>query len=88
MNDIFSKFIRNIKPSLSINEQGNPEFSIHFSESRITDETLDSVIDMPEKFGTDTNRYIVIMDEFQDISKLNGEIFEGLLRSKIRSGET
>ncbi len=82
--DLFSKFIRNIKPSVSIDDNGKPEFSIQFSESSITDKTMDSVIDMPEKFADKEHPYIIIMDEFQDISKLNGEKFEALLRSNIQ----
>lgn len=81
---LFSKVIRNIKPSVSIDDNGKPEFSIQFSETSITDKTMDSVIDMPEKFADKENPYIIIMDEFQDIYKLNGENFEALLRSKIQ----
>ena len=45
---------------------------------------MESVIDLPEKLADHQRPVIIIMDEFQDIQKLNGENFEDLLRSKIQ----
>ncbi len=81
---IFSDFVKGLKPSLSFDAHGNPEFSIDFLESKISDLTLESVIDLPEKLADRQHPVIIIMDEFQDIQKLNGENFEDLLRSKIQ----
>lgn len=81
---IFSDFVKGIKPSLSFDAKGNPEFSIDFIETKISNLTLESVIDLPEKLADDKHPLIIIMDEFQDIQKLNGEKFEDLLRSKIQ----
>ena len=39
---------------------------------------------MPEKLADSSNKWIVAFDEFQEISKLNGENFEKLLRSCIQ----
>lgn len=61
-----------------------PEFTLDFAESRISEKTLDTVIDLPEKLASGKTKYIIVMDEFQDINKLNGENFEKLLRSKIQ----
>lgn len=81
---VFSKFVKGIKPTISVDGDGKPEFSITFTESTVTDKTLEFVIDLPHRLATQQKRYIIIMDEFQDITKLNGENFEGLLRSRIQ----
>lgn len=81
---VFSKFVKGIKPSVSIDEKGNPQFSIEFVESTVSDMTLEAVIDLPEKLADDQHPTIIIMDEFQDICKLNGENIENLMRSKIQ----
>jgi len=80
----FSEFVKNVKPTLTFDEKGSPEFSIEFTESSISDNTLDTIIDLPENLAHSKHPFIVIMDEFQDIQKLNGEYFENILRSKIQ----
>jgi len=80
----FSDFVKGIKPSLSFDSEGNPEFSIDFMENKVSDLTIESVIDMPEKLADHQHPIIITMDEFQDIQKLNGKNFEDLLRSKIQ----
>ena len=85
--ELFSKFVKGIKPTLSFDINGQPEFSIKFTEPEATDKTLDYIIDLPNKFASFKKRYIVAMDEFQDIAKLNGDNFEDLLRSKIQHHE-
>lgn len=80
----FSDFVKGIKPLLSFDANGNPEFSIDFIETKISNLTLESVIDLPEKLTDTKHPIIIIMDEFQDIQKLNGEKFENILRSKIQ----
>jgi len=79
-----AKLVKNIKLKLSFDQKGLPEFSIDFTEQKISDKTMDAVIDLPEKLAGKNKKYIIIMDEFQDINKLNGENFEKLLRSKIQ----
>jgi len=76
--------ITSIRPILTFDNNGTPEFSIDFFESKIQDKTIEEVIDLPEKLSNSKNRFIIIMDEFQDILKLNGDSFEKLLRSKIQ----
>jgi len=81
---VFSKFVRGVKLSASVDGAGNSEFSITFTDSTVTDQTLESAIDLPHQLASHKKRYIVIMDEFQDITKLNGENVEGLLRSRMQ----
>lgn len=80
----FAKFVKGIRLKLSFDQNSSPELTLDFVESKISEKTLDTVIDLPEKFSTGKTKYIIIMDEFQDIDKLNGENFEKLLRSKIQ----
>ena len=81
---IFAKFAKGVKASVSFDNNGIPEFSISYSEPVVSDYTIDSVIDLPEIMAKQDKRYIIVMDEFQDIDKFNGESFENLLRSKIQ----
>ena len=76
--------VKNIRPKLSFDAQGNPEFGIDLMESKISIETLSEVLDLPEKIAQDNKKIVVIFDEFQEITKLNKYGFENLLRSKIQ----
>jgi uncharacterized protein len=79
-----SGVLKGIRPVVSLNPQGQAEFSLNYDDSTISDYSLESVLDLPETIATDKNPLVVIMDEFQEISKLNGESFENLLRSRIQ----
>ncbi len=81
---IFAKFAKGVKASVTFDNNGMPEFSISYSEPVVSDYTIDSVIDLPEIMAKQDKRYIIVMDEFQDIDKFNGESFENLLRSIIQ----
>lgn len=82
--EAIAKFVKGIRPKLTFDQNGTPEFSLDFLENKISDKTLVTIIDLPEKLSDGKKRFIIIMDEFQDIDKLNGENFEKLLRSKIQ----
>ena len=82
--ELFAKLVRGIRPKLSFDQNGNPEFSFDFSTVKISDKSLESVINLPDKLADKEKKFIIVMDEFQDIDKLNGENFEKLLRSKIQ----
>jgi AAA+ ATPase superfamily predicted ATPase len=82
--ETIAKIVKGIRPKLTFDHKGEPEFSLDFLETKISDKTIDEVIDLPEKLYSSGKRLIIIMDEFQDIEKLNGENFEKLLRSKIQ----
>ena len=78
-----SKFIKGLRPRITFGSDGSPEFCLEFLEPEVSDETLESVIDLPAKL-TGNKRLIIVMDEFQDIHKLDGENFERILRSRIQ----
>jgi AAA+ ATPase superfamily predicted ATPase len=80
----FTSIVKNIRPVLSFNADGNPEFSIDFAGNNVDETILSQLLDMPEKLAGANKRVIVFFDEFQEVEKLNNINFEGLLRSKIQ----
>jgi uncharacterized protein len=79
--------IKGIRPKLVFDQSGKPEFTLDFTDDKISEKTLEDIIDLPERLASERNRYIIIFDEFQEINNLNGENFEKLLRSKIQRQE-
>ena len=80
----FSKAIRGVVPSVSFNQFGTPEFSFSWIEGHDREETLEDIINLPEKLASKKEKWIIAFDEFQEITKLNGESFEKTLRSLIQ----
>ncbi len=80
----FSKFVKGIRPKITFDPSGAPEISVDFSATAISEQSLASVLDLPDKLASAKKKYIIVMDEFQDIARLNGENFESLLRSRIQ----
>ncbi len=76
--------VKGIRPSLVFDQAGNPGFSMNFTDDKLSEKTIEDIIDLPENIASETKRYVVVMDEFQEITKLNGDNFEKLLRSKIQ----
>jgi AAA+ ATPase superfamily predicted ATPase len=84
----FASVIQTIRPVLSFGADGSPEFSIDFAGTSVDETIVAQLLDMPEKLSGNTKRVIVLFDEFQEVEKLNGINFEGLLRSKIQQQHT
>ncbi|MCF6269711.1 MAG: ATP-binding protein [Melioribacteraceae bacterium] len=78
------KLIRGIVPSVSFDSSGNSQFSFSWIEGNDKEVTLEDVINLPEKLASSKNKWIIAFDEFQEITKLNGESFEKTLRSIIQ----
>lgn len=76
--------VKSVRPKLTFDSRGNPEFGIDLTESTVSIQTLSDVLDLPEKLAQPEKKTIVIFDEFQEITKLNKYGFESLLRSKIQ----
>jgi len=74
-----SSLVKTIRPVASLNEQGLPEFGINFSRENLL-QAIEEVINLPDKLS-DGKRWIIVLDEFQEIDRLNGENFEKDLRS-------
>ena len=77
-------FIRGIIPSVSFDNFGNPTFSLSWVEGKDREQSLVDAINLPEKLASENNQWIVAFDEFQEITQLNGESFEKILRSCIQ----
>ncbi len=77
-------WIRGLVPSVSFDSSGNPSFSVSRIEGFEKEDSLKDVIDLPEKLASKDQKWIVAFDEFQEITTLNGESFEKLLRVCIQ----
>lgn len=83
-----SSYIKSIKPKMSFDESGNPEFGIDFLEDEVSAQTISDLLDLPEKMAEKGQKVVVIFDEFQEITKFSKYGLEGLLRSKIQQQQT
>lgn len=81
---IITNVVKSIRPKLTFDSSGNPEFGIDLTENTVSIQTLSDVLDLPEKLAQSGKKTIVIFDQFQEITKLNKFGVESLLRSKIQ----
>ena len=79
-----AQFISGIVPSVSFDSSGSPSFSLSWIADRDKEQTLTDVINLPQKLSSDKKKWIIAFDEFQEVTKLNGDNFEKLLRSCIQ----
>ncbi len=79
-----SKLVSGIVPSLSFDNNGNPNFSIAYVQGQNKERTLVDAINLPAKLASEKQKWIIAFDEFQEITNLNGDSFEKLLRSQIQ----
>jgi hypothetical protein len=77
-------FLPRLRPSLSFDPAGNPEISVGVSaDSRA--EVTEEVLDLPEQIATSQGkRFVVVLDEFQEIMRIGGEDLERRLRAAIQ----
>ena len=73
-----------IRPKVSFDTMGNPEFGIDFSEPKASVSTLSDVLDIPEMMAKKGKRIVIVFDEFQEIGKLHKYGVEALIRSRIQ----
>jgi AAA+ ATPase superfamily predicted ATPase len=78
------KYLRGLVPSVSFDKSGEPVFSIAHVEGYDKNESLEDAINLPDRFASGKQKWIIAFDEFQEITTLNGESFEKLLRSCIQ----
>lgn len=76
--------LKNIRPKMTFDEFGKPEFGIEFAETKVSPATIADILELPEKMAQDGRRIVVVMDEFQEIRKLSKFGLEALMRSKIQ----
>ncbi len=77
-------YLKGLVPSVAIDSFGNPTFSVSHIEGYEKEESLKDVINLPEKLANKKQKWVVAFDEFQEITTLNGESFEKLLRGCIQ----
>jgi hypothetical protein len=81
------KFLKNsiqdISPSIEIDQFGNPKINLQFNH-RKTGRIFDDVINLPKKLADSGKLVSVFFDEFQEITKLNGNNFQKELRASIQ----
>lgn len=82
-----SKFVSGIVPSVSFDHSGHPNFSLAYVQGKDRETTLIDAINLPARLSSDKQKWIIAFDEFQEITKLNGNSFEKLLRSQIQHQE-
>ena len=72
---------KRVRPVISLDNQGLPNISVKF-ENGSENEDLSEVFDLPQKLA-EHKPWVVVFDEFQDITRLNGESFEKELRASV-----
>ena len=80
----FTSITKNIRPVLTFGEDGTPQFSIDFANTKVDETVVSQLLDMPEYLAGKNKRVIVFFDEFQEVEKLKDINFDALLRSKIQ----
>ncbi|MBQ9440199.1 MAG: ATP-binding protein [Paludibacteraceae bacterium] len=75
--------LKNIRPKITFDETGKPQFGIDFVEPKVSASTLFDIFDLPERMAQQ-KRLVVVMDEFQEIGKFHAYGIEAMLRSKIQ----
>ena len=76
-----SALTKTIRPVVSFDSQGLPDISVRF-ENKSGEADLTEIFDLPQKLAG-KKPWIIVFDEFQDISKLNGESFEKEMRAAL-----
>jgi hypothetical protein len=76
--------LKSIRPKMSFDAFGKPEFGIEFVEPKVSTATIAQLLELPEKIAQEGKRLVVVMDEFQEIRKFHKFGLEALLRSKIQ----
>jgi AAA+ ATPase superfamily predicted ATPase len=78
------EFLPRLRPSLSFDPAGNPELSVGVSDEGRA-EVAGEVFHLPEQIAkSQGKRFVVVLDEFQDIMRIGGEDLERQLRAAIQ----
>ena len=86
--NLIAGFLRNLSPSIGIDEDGKPELRISFSSRRATIENLREVLELPERLCGKNRSIVIAIDEFQEVAELGlGAQFERTMRSVVERQE-
>jgi hypothetical protein len=73
-----------LRPRLGFDASGNPEISLDISRESPA-EAAKEIFHLPEQIAkTQGKRFVVVLDEFQEITRLGGEVLERQLRAAIQ----
>lgn len=79
----FKSVVSSVRPKISMDEQGKPELSISFTRTEV-EKTLDEILTLPQVLAQKGYTVCIVFDEFQEISRLNGDAFQKELRAIIQ----
>jgi len=79
----FKAQVSGLTPTVSLNQEGEPVFGMGYLQGKPTSEDIIQILKLPEKLYSG-KQVVVVFDEFQEISGLNGESFEKEIRSVIQ----
>jgi AAA+ ATPase superfamily predicted ATPase len=79
------EFLPGLRPRLAFDQGGNPELSLDLSgKSQAAD--MEEVLNLPEQIARSKGkRFVVVLDEFQEILRLDGEGMERRFRAAIQN---
>ena len=84
----FRNLFKSLRPSISIDPNGNVDFSIDLNGKAISAPAVEDVLNLPNRLATEETPLLVIFDEFQEIARLSDVLpMEGIFRSVIQAHE-
>ena len=84
--DALARFLKGLRPKLTIGENGEPSLEMDFCSSPPTTKTLEDVLALPEAMKTRNGKKpVVVFDEFQEIARFSSDLpAERIFRSVIQ----
>jgi AAA+ ATPase superfamily predicted ATPase len=77
-------FLPRVRPKLGFDPTGSPQISLDISGPALA-EAAEEVFNLPERIAkAEKKRFVVVLDEFQEILRLDGETLERQLRAAIQ----
>ncbi len=84
IKDAARDFLSNLKPKLMVSPEGNVTLDFTL-DKKFKEEELKEIFDFPERVAQEKNkRLIMIFDEFQEITMMDGLGIEKLMRSRFQ----
>ncbi|MCK4576230.1 ATP-binding protein [candidate division WOR-3 bacterium] len=87
--DFFKRNVRNVIPSITIEEDGKPKLQLEYSNRKGNIyKLLEDVYQLPQRLAVEKKKKVVVVfDEFQEAKNLNGDQFGKELRANIQHHE-
>ncbi len=75
---------KSFRPNITFDDSGKPQINLELKATSSNSMKLEEILDIPEALANNKKRYIIVMDEFQEVTKFKDIDFEKVLRSKIQ----